>query len=307
MKKLAKVILAGACMAALAGCTDATAKLNDAKTEIITVGKTSITKGDVYNLMKSAAGATTAVNEANKTIAAAEIEVTDEMKESAQSTLDNYKSMYGDSFTTYLEQNNMTEEDYMNDYLIPSLQAEKLITNYINDNWDDVIALYKPIKATVLTFTSTDDANAAKAEIDAGTDAATAASNHNSSSSGTSQVYTTESTSLDSLIRSAINSYTPDDGWNLVPESDGSTFDLVKVDDNDPNNFKDEAIDALESIDNVSSASTTYFFKKYNFHIYDKVVYDGVKADYPDNLVQDMSDDDSSSSSSDSSSSSSSN
>lgn len=288
MKK-SNLILASVMGLLLAGCTDATAKLPDSSTALITIGKKDITKGDVYSLLNGGYGAQTAINNANKVIASNEIEVTDEMKETAQSTLDSYKSMYGDTFTSYLEQANMTEEDYINDYLIPSQQAEKLTSKYIEEEFDELCDSYKVVKATVLEFSSQDEANAALSALKDGSKTASeAASENNSTSSGTSTVYTLSSSDLNSTVRTVITSASPDDGWTMIPEDDGATYAVVKVDDNDPNNYKDEAITALSSEDNISSAATTYFFKKYNFHIYDKVVYDGVEANYPDNLVQDM-------------------
>lgn len=289
MKKTNFVLAAVLLLAPLAGCTDATAKISDAKTALFTVGKTNVTKGKVYTLMNSAAGSTEAINDANKAIASAEVEVTDEMKATAQSTLASYKSLYGDTFTSYLEQQNMTEDEYVNDYLIPSQQAEKLTSKYLDENFDEVCDSYQVVKATILDFTSKDDADAALAELKAGTKtAAEAASGHNSSSTGTSTVYTLESTDVNSMVRTVLNSASPSDGWQIVPEDTANTFAVVKVDDNDPNNFKADAITTLSSISSVSSAATTYFFKKYNFVIYDITVYDGVKADHPDNLVQDV-------------------
>lgn len=287
MKKINILLASVLALAPLAGCTDATAKISDAKAALFTIGKTSITKGSVYSLMTSTAGSTTAVNDANKTIAAAEVEVTDEMKTTAQSTLNSYKSLYGDTFTSYLEQQNMTEDEYVNDYLIPSQQAEKLTAKYLDENFDEVCSSYQVVKATILSFTSKDDADAALAELKAGTKtAAEAASGHNSSSTGTSTIYTLESTDVNSMVRTVLNSASPSDAWQLVPEDTANSFALVKVDDNNPSNFKDEAITTLSAISSVSSAATTYFFKKYNFVIYDKTVYDGVKSDHPDNLVQ---------------------
>jgi len=291
MKKRNALFASVLALTMLAGCKDATAKLNDSSTSLIKIGSKTITKGDLYELMNSAYGATTVINDANKTIADLEIEVTDEMKETAESTLETYVSMYGDSFTSYLEQVGMTEEDYVNETLIPSLQAEQLVNKYIEDQWDTLVSTYKPVKATLISFTSEDDANAALEEVNGGTDAETAAGSHNGTYTE-SKVYTTESTSLDSMVRTILFAATEDDGWAHVPGSDGSTYYLVKVDNSDPSSFKDEAVEALSTISDVSDDSTTYFFKKYNFHIYDKTIYDAVAADYPDNLVQDMDDDD---------------
>jgi foldase protein PrsA len=299
---LASALLACSC---LTGCTDAQAKLNDSSTALFSVGSKTVTKGDLYSKMNKTSGASVVTNNATKTISAAEIEVTDDMQESAESTLKSYKSMYGDTFTSYLENNNMTEDDYLNDYLIPSLQAEKLPEAYLEQNWDNVVSLYSPVKATILEFSSSDDAQAALSELKDGSKTASeAASGHNSSSTGESKIYTIEDTDLDSIVRSCINANTPDDGWSEVPASDGSTFYVVKVDDNDPDNFKDECIQTLESVSQVKSDATTYFFKKYNFHVYDKTIYDAIEEDYPDYLVQDMQDDDTTTTTSSTSSSS---
>ena len=289
MKKIVKVFAAAMALSVLAGCTDATAKLPDSTSAVFSVGSKTVTKGDIYAMMNASSGAVTAVNNANRVIARAEIEVTDEMKESAQSTMDSYKTYYGDTFTTYLEQMGMTDEEYLNDYLIPSLQAEKLSSKYVEENFAKIISMYSPRKATILSFSSEDDANAALSELkDGSKDAATAAKDHNSTSTGTSSIYTLESTDIDSTVRTVLNSSKPDDGWTMVPASDSSSYVVLKVDDSDPENFRDEAVETLAALTNVQNDSTTYWFKKYGFHIYDKTIYDAVAADYPDNLVQNL-------------------
>ena len=273
----------------LAGCKDAQAKLPDSSTVLMTVGNKSVTKGDVYSMMNRMNGSTAAVNNASRIIARTEIEVTDDMKKNAQETLDSYKMYYGDTFARHLELIGMSEDEYRDDYLIPSLQAAELTSKYIEENFDKVAVLYSPVKATLLSFTSQDDANAALSELkDGSKDAATAAKDHNSTSTGKSQIYTVESSSVDSAVRTVLNSGSPDDGWTVVPASDGATYVLMHIDENDPAKFRDEVIDTLESITQVQNDATTYWFKAYNFHIYDKTLYDAVKADYPANLVQDM-------------------
>lgn len=293
MKNVLKKVLTGAAAVSMAftltGCSDASAEIPDRKEVLFSVGGTDITKGEIYSTMETMAGADTAINNATNLIAAEEIEVTDDIKEQAQSTLDTYKSMYGDSFTSYLESAGMSEDDYLNDYLIPSLLASQLTDKYIEEKWDSLVSTYKPRKAIILEFSSYDDLTAAKAEIDGGaTDYGTVASNHNSSSDGSEQIYTTESTSLDSMVRSVMNMLTPEDGWTEADSSDGSTYDLVKVTDDDPDNFHDDLVDTFKNMDTITTDATQYFFKKYNFHIYDITLYNAVKAAYPDDLVQDL-------------------
>ena len=52
--------------------------------------------------------------------------------------------------------------------------------------------------------------------------------------------------------------------------------------------MKDDVDTILQKIKQVSADASTYFFKKHNFHIYDKTIYDAIKDKYPDILVQDM-------------------
>ena len=85
-----------------------------------------------------------------------------------------------------LEAQGMTEDDYVNELLIPSLQSEKLVGKYIEEHFDEITAAYDPIQATVLTFTTEDDAKAALSALrDGSKDAATAAKDNNSSSART--------------------------------------------------------------------------------------------------------------------------
>ncbi|MCI5723799.1 MAG: hypothetical protein MR283_07295 [Erysipelotrichaceae bacterium] len=288
-KKLAGFVGTVALLATLAGCSDAVAKLNDSSEVIFSVGNKTVTKGDVFTLMKQNAGATTVINDANKAIAIAEVEVTDEMKQSAQSSLDSYKSLYGDTFASYLKNNNLDEDTYLNDYLIPSLQAQELTKQYIDENFDSIVDTYKPVKATIITFNSQSDADAALADLKGGnTDFVAVAAAHNATTVPSSTLYTSESTDLDGLARTIITSNSKDEDWTESPSSDGSSYFVIKVDEDDASKMKDEVVTAVQTVKQISADATTYFFKKHNFHIYDKTIYDAVKDQYPDNLVQDM-------------------
>lgn len=289
MKNMNKVFASALLVTLMAGCTDASAKLKDNTSTLFTIGKTTVTKGQVYEMMRGSSGGSTAVNNSNRYIADKEIEVTDEMKESANGTLDLYKTYYGDSFTQYLEESGMTEEDYVNKNLIPGLQVDALPKKYVEENFDAVAETFKPYKATVLAFTSEDDANAALSELkDGSATPADAVANHNSTSSSDPKIYTNESTELDAMVRTALSGMKPDDGWTEIASSDGGTFYVLHMDAENAADFKDEAIESLASVENVRNDANTYWFKKYNFHIYDISVYNAVAADYPDYLVQNM-------------------
>ena len=287
MKKTNLVLASLLALVSLAGCTDAEAKISDSSTVMFKVGSETVTKGDVYSSMKSAIGASVTINMATRIISSQEIEITEEMQTTAESTLESYKSLYGDTFAAYLETYGMTEEEYVSDYLIPSLQSNQFTEKYIEEDLENLIATYSPIKATVLEFSSQEDADAALSALNDGSKTpAEAASENNSDSTGVSTVYTLESTSIDSTVRTVLINSTSDDGWYIVPASDGATYCVVRIDEDDREAYRDDLISALETIDDVDSAATTYFFTKYGFHIYDKTIYDVVASDYPDQFVQ---------------------
>ena len=123
--KLVKILSVAAVSGMLVGCSDASAKLSDSSTAIFSVGNKTITKGDMFTTMETMSGADTAINDATSTISSLEVEVTDDIKSQAEDTLSTYKSMYGDTFSNNLESQGITEEDYVNDYIIPSLLAEQ--------------------------------------------------------------------------------------------------------------------------------------------------------------------------------------
>lgn len=287
--KFVKVLTAVCAVAALTGCSDASAKLKDKNTALIKIGNKTITKGDVFSSMEAMTGADTAINDAMNTISSKEVEVTEDIKKQAKDTLKTYKSMYGDTFSTYLESTGMSEEDYMNEYLIPSLLAEQLNYKYVDEKWDDLVKMYKPVKATVLQFGSADDANAALSELKGGTaDTAKIAKAHNSTTEPKSKIYTNQSTDLDSMVRAALTSLTPDDGWTFATGSDGASFYALHVDDTDAENFRKDLTETFVNTKNVQNDAKTFYFKKYGFHIYDITIYNGVSEKYPDYLVQNM-------------------
>ena len=289
MKKCNLLLVSLLALSPLAGCTDAQAKLKDAKTVLFSIGGDKITKGELFDLMKSTAGTSAVIADATTKITDAEVDTTPEMEEQAKTALEAYKSMYGDTFNLFLEQNNMTEEDYLEKKILPSLRAEQLPRIYIEDNWKDITTLYQPVKATILEFTSQDDANAALSELKDGSKTpAEAAAGHNSSSNGQSTLITMQDADLDSAVRTVLTNGKTDDGWSLIPTTDGSKIFVVHLDDNDPNNFKEETINKLASFDKIKSDASTYFFFKYGFHVYDITIYNALKADYPDYLVQDL-------------------
>ena len=282
--------LTGACLAVLllAGCKDATAKLANSNEVLMTVGNTTVTKGELYNMMFASVGASTADSDVMNAIAEQEIEVTDEMRESAKSQVSFYTMMYGDQFTSYLASMGLTEDEYAEKTILPAMRTEKLVGKYVEENFDTLCKTYDPLNAIVLTFTSEEDASAALSALkDGSLTPAEAASQNNSTSYGEEEVITINTLSYDSAALTVLRSMSVDDGWTQIPSSDGATFYVLKLVSHNPADFREKAVSALSDISAVGTESDEYFLRKYNFHVYDINLYNALKDSNPAILIQD--------------------
>lgn len=288
MKKLIAICAAAMMIVPLAGCDDASAKLESANEPVVTIGGKRITKGQLYSSLMTSVGESTAIKNAFQVIEDKEIETTDQMLSDAQSTLSGYKMMYGeDSFNQYLSSAGMTEDDYINDVILVSTKKNELYKKYIDENFDTVVKNYNPIKATVLTFTTSDDANAAVSQLkDGSATVADIIKTYSLSDSGESQLITIDTTSIDTIALSYLRSASVDDGWQVIPGSSESTWYVLRLDSNTPVDYRDEFIDWAYQQTSVQNDATTYWFKKYNFHVYDIDLYNAISSADPSALVQ---------------------
>ena len=210
------------------------------------------------------------------------------MKEEALNQVQFYTMMYGDQFTQFLESMGLTEDTYAEKYILPNTLTSKLVEKYTEENFDSLCGSFDPLKAIVLSFTSEDDASAALSALkDGSVTPAEAAKDNNSSSSGSEEVITMNTTTYDSAALSVLRSMSVDDGWTEVPSSDGATFYVLKLVSHDPAEFREDAVKAMSQISAVTDESNEHFLRKYNFHVYDINLYNGLKELNPNILVQD--------------------
>lgn len=274
----------------LTGCDDARAKLKDANQALVTVNGKKITKGQIYSSMFAAVGETTAVNDAMRVITDAEVETTDDMVQEAQSILDYYKSSYGEErFQSYLQSTGMTEDEFLNTVVLPSQKERKLYAQYADEQFSAIAKRYNPIKATILTFTDQDSANAALSLLkDGSANIADIIRSYSLSSKGESELITIDTTTYDSAVLTYLRSASPDEGWQMIPSGSGGTYYVARLDTKIPDDFRDELVEWAAQQTAVQTEAKTYYFKKYNFHIYDIGLYNAVKAKEPTVVVQDM-------------------
>lgn len=279
-----KILLSLCALLLLAGCTDAHAKLKDANTALITIGDTTITKGDIYSSMIQQGSGYVALSAATQAILEKEVPITDEITAEATKSLETYKATYGDSLEAALQSYGYKDvDDFYNNSLVLSAQLTKLTKKYVNENFDALVTKYEPRQATVLTFGTEEDAKNAKAELESGVDAMTVASNYNSSSAGSPRIITTD-TDLDVSVKSFIQNATAPGISDVIIGTDVENFYIVNVNEIDPNNIKEDVITVFANMASTATDSDKFYFQKYGFKIYDRELYDNIKTNYPDYL-----------------------
>lgn len=289
MKKTGIISIALLLTFSLVGCDDARAKLKDANQAVVTIDGKKITKGQIYASMFAAVGQTTAVNDAMRVITDAEVETTDDMMKEAQSTLDYYKSNYGqEKFASYLRSTGMTEDEFVNTVVLPSQKEKTLYSQYALEQFTSLAKHYNPFKATILTFTNKDDASAAIAALkDGAANVADVIQHYSLSSKGESELITIDTTTYDSAALTYLRSASSDDGWQMIPAGKEGTYYVVHLDSRIPDDFRDEFTEWAAQQTAVQTEAKTYYFQKYNFHVYDIDLYNAIKSVDPNILVQD--------------------
>ena len=285
MKRILKALAASVLTACLAGCGAEVSQISDASVPVVTIGSTDIKKSDAYSRLVSSAGEFAAVSDAKNTAAGKEIKTTDEIRQTAQDSLNGYKADLGSWFNSYLDLLGMSEDDYMKKIMIPTVKTGRLPEKYIEGHAGDIVKNYKPVLADWIPVIDASAASSLKDELSAdGADPSAIASSHGMTCMQNTVVCTasSEDSGIDKSIRSYL--YEAEEGqWSIV-EGASSTY-VVRLDQKlDEDGVKEHKAD-LAANPQIVAESTSYYCKKYNFKINDQNLYDAIKAANPECIV----------------------
>ena len=289
MKKTPILFVCTALM--LTGCSGATATISDKDKTIMTIGNTTYTKGDEYDLLKISTGTDLTMELVKQSIYKKEVKVTKSMKKKAQKQIDNYKENMSD-FNDQIKSLGYNSTDaYMNKVLIPSLQASELTEKYFTDAKKDIQKKYKPSKARIIQCENKATAKKALKALKNGTDPEEVAKQYMVDSakySGKETLVTTKTTDVSTRL---INTLYKTKKAGVIDEvftneSSGTTYAYVTVlVTNSYKDIKDEVYTSLSSDDDITKASLVYYLKKYNFEVHDQDVFNNLKTNNPEYLV----------------------
>ncbi len=276
----------------ISGCAGAKATITNANQTLFTVGNTTITAGDEYNLIKQANGGSMTLELAKRAVYDKIVPVTDEMKEAAQKEYDELESYYSDLETQLQSIGYESKENYIEDVMLPEQQKAALEKQYFQDNKTAIRKQYKPSLATILRCDSEDIANEALNALKNGEDLNTVYLKYSSADSTFTNediVITTYNTDVPDRL---INKLYKADKKGLLEEvftkDDGSGFAYIGIlnshsYDKNIDAFREEIISGSDSI---SNEMYKYYFETIGFEIYDQDIFDYLKVNNPDFLIK---------------------
>lgn len=293
MKKIL-CLLSFALLVTLTGCSDAKTSLTNGSEALITVGKTKITKDEIYTALKSENGVTVILSKLTNFIIDKEVPITDEIKKEAQEYADSFTQYLGEeTFVTYVQSLGYeTIDEYIDGVVLASIRTNKITDKYIDEKYEDINKTYEFRKVQILETTDSTVASDIQLAIKAGTltfeDALVQYKDKLTTSTftGKEQVIS-NSTSLDGSVLANIYAV-EEDNTLLQTYQYNSTIDkfyIVKVIATEVS--KEEAYDTIYEIETISDDAFAYYLQKYGFVVYDIDLYNGIKSQAPVYLVQD--------------------
>ncbi len=127
------VIIIAILLIVLIGVSTKNTKTKNGDDIVVQVDGKTITANELYKELKSQSGEQVAINLIDEYILDKEYKTTDEMKESAESTIKNYKSTYGDQYEQFLEYNGISDDKELKELLIKNSKLTSVTEDYIKE------------------------------------------------------------------------------------------------------------------------------------------------------------------------------
>lgn len=277
MKKLV-VLLASLLL--LVGCSDAYASVSDAKSPLFTVGNTTVTKGEVYSSLVELAGAYQLMNDVTKVIYDIEVPVNEEIEATAEAQIDFYQTNYGELFDYFLQANGFANLETFRETMIRSAQASALYDKYVRVNYDTIKEEQDPYKIVLFEFETSENADAALADLNSGKDPVETAALYESTTNGTEELLCAKTSSYPVELKAAISS-AEKDVYTKVAGTNGSYF-VFKVTENDKDALLEDVVTRLVSDKDTQNNAMKYYFGQYRFSVFDKTLHDDIVENYAD-------------------------
>lgn len=282
-----KVLIALACVCMLTGCAANKVLVSDGDKVIFESDKTKYTKQELYDAMRYNEYTAIITNQIISKVAELEGVDMSEVDKEADERLKQMQDMYG-AYYVQLE-TYYGGKDRLKDNILGTVCSEKLMTKYLESNFESLLENHQAIMMQVAYFDDIEVAKKVIAEIETGSTFDIAAINNGFTSNPSQKVYL-DSDTLPLEVKTYINS-DEKTGVSDVINTQTSTTDangqtvtssryyVINVIERDANNFKDEYIEKLAGTLEAAEA-LNFFFEKHDIKFYDQRTYDLVTTQF---------------------------
>jgi len=286
MKKITLLLI---CLLVLVGCSDASAMVSNPNTAVVTIDGGKVTRKDMFIAMKDQdQDFKVAINFLVSYIANSQVETTDEITDNATKSLEEYQEQYADDFEGFLQAVGFATEEELLAELITYEKMNHLISQYIDENWDAIIENYFPRKVRIIETTDTNVASTALERIKAGEEFITVATELSDKSKDYFNGEEHIVTKLDALDESIVTFLRENNTPILsnILNVGAEKFYIVQIIAGNPEQFREEAKEAIMKSSSIETEMIAYYCKKLNFKVYDVTLYNFLKTNYPTYLNQ---------------------
>ena len=277
MKKIGLLLL---CSGLLVACSssDYTSKVSDSDTTLVSGENISVSKQDYFEYLLDYYGANKIISDT--LVAIADKEVTDETQINTllEQRKKDYAEYYDGDLTKYAQSLGFkTEDEYIENALLPDVKQELLRKKYIKDNFDELLTTYqisrfkkitvdKESTALSLIKEATSEDKFDELMDEYGTDAEDA------------DIVTKNSTLDENLTKKLeeFSKVTKDGVYSEAIKLSDDNYAVVYLYDT-AHEDKDEYIDAISADDDAKTDIEKYYLKKYNFNVYDEKLKEAIK------------------------------
>lgn len=284
MNKLKMLTASTLILFVLAGCSAGDAQVNNEDEKLLTIGDKSLTKGEVFDKIKTNTAVGFIQTKVDNYILDKEVPITKEIEKEAKKSLESIKTLFKDNFEAYMKQSGYSDEKkFYEERILLSTRMAELSKKYVTNNSKELFKKYEPVKIKILEFTDKAKAEAAFKALSNGVEFELAGKENGATSSydGREQIVN-KSTSLPNIVFTGIDNLKENKAISpVLTDTENSKYYLVTMVEKDPSKFKEDAINNVASITEVNNKGFNSYLKKYKFDIYDQEIYDIMAANLP--------------------------
>lgn len=299
MKKISVVLLSGILL--LTGCSGHTTSVENGDKTLMTIGETSYTKNDEYELLKTSSGADTAISKIEQMIYDKEVGRGKKIQKQAKKQYKTYEESTDDLLSQIKSAGYEDKQDFIDNSIIPTIQADKLLDKYFKADKKNIKKTYKPSVAKILECDDEATAKKALKALKNGKKVNKVFKQYQSESSSFSNDDTLITTETSSVPTRLINTLYKTKKAGVIDEvfmdeddDDSSTAYVAILVNNDYDEILDQVKDSLSSNSDLQTSCLVYYLNKYDFEVHDQDIFDYLKENYPQYLVNhpELSEDD---------------